>query len=75
MEFVRLTIDSSELSGIIDLPLSLRDRQVDVIILPAEHGTTQPKKTRRQLGFVNVPPLPESFFDPLLEDELRAWGL
>jgi len=28
-----------------------------------------------QLGFVKGSPLPESFFDPLPEEELQAWGL
>ena len=30
---------------------------------------------KRNLGFMDVPPLPESFFDPLPEEELQAWGL
>jgi len=72
MEYLRKTVASSVLSGIFDLPLALRDRKVEVIVLPAKDTTTKPK---RQLGFVNVPPLPESFFDPLPEEELQAWGL
>jgi prevent-host-death family protein len=32
------------------------------------------KNTKRQLGFVKCT-LPESFFDPLPEEELTAWGL
>ena len=32
---------------------------------------------KRQLGFLKdkVPPLPDSFFDPLPEEDLQAWGL
>jgi len=29
----------------------------------------------RQFDFINGPPLPDDFFDPLPEDELQAWGL
>ena len=32
---------------------------------------------KRQLGFLKdeIPPLPDSFFEPLPEDDLQAWGL
>lgn len=33
------------------------------------------QKKGLQLGFLNLPPLPESFFDPLPEEDLQAWGL
>jgi len=35
------------------------------------------EKPKRQLGFLKdkVPPLPDSFFDPLPEEDLLAWGL
>jgi prevent-host-death family protein len=32
-------------------------------------------KRQRPLGFLPGPDLPDSFFEPLPEDELRAWGL
>ena len=28
-----------------------------------------------RIGFLDIPPLPESFFEPLPEEELEAWGL
>ena len=37
--------------------------------------TAEATKTKRILGFVDVPPLPDSFFDPLPEEELELWGL
>ena len=37
------------------------------------YGSLQ--KSKRQLGFVDVPPLPDSFFEPLPEEELKAWEL
>ena len=77
MEYVRQIIGSDELNSIfINLPSSLRNRSVEVIILPADNSDVTEKTTaKRQLGFVDCPPLPDSFFDPLPEEELQAWGL
>ena len=76
MEFLRKTIGSAALSEVFDLPLALRDRKVEVIILPAEENTEETQRPKRRLGFVKgVPPLPNSFFDPLPEEELQLWGL
>jgi DNA-damage-inducible protein J len=30
---------------------------------------------KRKLDFIKAPPLPDSFFEPLSEEELQAWGL
>ena len=75
MEYVRQTISSAIFDGIINLPSSLRDRKVDVIILPADADASEMPKPKRNLDFIKAPPLPDSFFDPLPEEELQAWGL
>jgi len=75
MEYLRQTIGSAKLCDVFDLPLALRDKVVEVIILPADDNISETPKPKRQLGFVKVPPLPESFFDPLPEEEIQAWGL
>jgi len=75
MEYLRQTVDSSALRGIFNLPSSLRDKRVEVIILPAENIAETKTKPKLRLGFVKGSPLPESFFDPLPEEELQAWGL
>lgn len=77
MEYLRQTIGSAKLSGIFDLPPALRDKDVEVIILPAKTVKKKaPQPRKRKLGFVKVgPPLPDSFFDPLPEEELQLWGL
>ena len=36
--------------------------------------TDEPKRGLL-LGFLDLPPLPDSFFDPLPEEDLQAWGL
>ena len=74
MEYLRQTIGSSKLSKIFNLPPSLRNKTVEVIILPADEVVIK-KPKQRCIGFLDLPPLPDSFFDPLPEEELEAWGL
>ena len=77
MEYISKTIGSSALDGVFEIPPMLRNRQVQVIVLPVEDvSAEQPKRQKRQLGFLKgiVPPLPDSFFDPLPEEDLKAWG-
>ena len=77
MDYLRQTIDSAELSSFFDLPQALRNKKVDVIILPAEGNLPEKPKREIRFGFLKdkVPPLPDSFFDPLPEEELQLWGL
>jgi hypothetical protein len=74
MEF-RQTIGSDKLSNIFNLPSALCNRKVEVIILPVEDAVVDKSKVQRKLDFMPGPPLPDSFFDPLPEEELQAWGL
>ena len=51
---------------------------VETAPVSTDDSTAEPQKPKhkRRLGFVTeVPPLPESFFDPLPEEELQLWGL
>jgi len=74
MEYLRQIIDSDKLHNVFDLPLTLRNKSVEVIILPVGGETEQPLVRKRQLGFVKcIPTLPDSFFEPLPEEELRLW--
>ena len=77
MEYFRQTISGAKLSGIFDIPPALRNKEVEVIILYAESTDAEKAKREIQLGFLKdkVPPLPDSFFDPLPEEELKLWGL
>ena len=77
MDYVRQTIKSTALNDIIELPPSLRNTNVEVIILPIESEVPKKQKQRIKFGFLKgkVPPLPDSFFDPLPEEELQAWGV
>jgi hypothetical protein len=79
MDHIRKTVDSGDLAHIFELPPSLRNKRVDVIILPVEPTDTDPPEPpalkERPIGFMKGPPLPDSFFDPLPEEDLQAWGL
>ena len=76
MEYIRKTIGSAELSGIFEIPPSLRNRKVQVIILPAEENAPDEQKPqKRPLGFAKGAEVPDSFFEPLSEEELQLWGL
>ena len=77
MECVRQTMRATELAGFIDLPLSLRGSSVEIIVLPVMDKIDVEEKPNYKcnLGFWNGPELPESFFDPLPEEDLQAWGL
>jgi len=52
-------------------------RRRAVITILDEPAQEHPKPKKRVLGFLKdiVPPLPDSFFDPLPEEDLQAWGL
>ena len=78
MEYIRQTISGNELSRIFEIPPELRDKEAEVIILFPPSGNLPKKpKTERKFDFLKdkVPPLPDSFFDPLPEEDLQAWGL
>ena len=67
------SVDSNTLITVFDLPEELRNRIVRVVIVPDEETTLE--KPKRKLGLLPGPELPDSFFDPLPEEELKAWGL
>ena len=77
MEYLRQTISSAKLIGIFELPPALRDKRVEVIILPAENNDVEEKPNYKcNIGCCpDIPELPDSFFEPLPEEELEAWGL
>jgi prevent-host-death family protein len=31
--------------------------------------------TKRNLGIVKLPPIPDEFFDPISDEEIKSWGL
>jgi prevent-host-death family protein len=43
-------------------------------LVPLEAAPTLPKRQPGRLKG-KIPPLPDSFFDPMTDEELREWGL
>ena len=81
MNYVRQIIGSSVLNGIINIPPSLRNKNVQIIILPAENDDFEPINNNSKqgyklnIGFLPGAEVPNSFFEPLPEEDLLAWGL
>ena len=76
MEYIRQIIGSDKLSGVFDIPQSLRGRKAEVIILfSADDAQEKPQQKKRPLGFAKGAEIPDSFFEPLSEEDLQAWGL
>jgi len=76
MEYFRQTVGSEKLSGIIDIPQSLRGRKAEVIVLFSDD--TVQKKTKppkRPIGFAKGAEIPATFFESPSEEELQLWGL
>ena len=51
MNFIRKIIDSDSLDSIVDLPPELKNRRVEVIVLPVEEDNNQANKSLR--GILN----------------------
>ncbi|MCL1807629.1 MAG: hypothetical protein FWG31_08015 [Oscillospiraceae bacterium] len=75
MEYVRQTIGSSVLNGIIEIPPALRDKRVEIIVLPVQSEVTETPNHKCNIGFAKGAEIPDSFFEPLSEEDLQAWGL
>ena len=76
MDYVRQTVSGAKLNDLITLPPTLRNMLVEVIVLPANSQKTDViNKPKRRLGFAQGPEVPDSFFEPLSEEELQAWGI
>ena len=76
MEYVRQTVNGSALNNFIALPPLLRNRKVQVIVLPADdNDIEQTPNYKCNVGFAKGADVPDSFFEPLSEEDLQAWGL
>ena len=63
VEIVRKTVKGAELNNFVSLPATLRNIQVEIIVLPAV--TDKPKQ---KPAVWNGPPMPDSFFEALPSD-------
>ena len=76
MDYLRQTIGSAALNNVFTLPQTLRDRTVEVLIFPVETADVADVPNYKcNVGFAKGADIPDSFFEPLSEEELQAWGL
>jgi hypothetical protein len=75
MEYVRQTIGSSALNGIVEIPPALRNKRVEIIVLPVQNEVAEMPNYKCNIGFAKGAEVPDSFFEPLPEEDLQAWGL
>ena len=76
MEFARQIVNGSILSSLIPLPPLLRNRRVEVIVLPVADDLDEKALSYKcNVGFAKGAEIPKSFFEPLPEEDLQAWGL
>ncbi len=55
MEFVRKIINSNEIESIVKLPTELKNKKVEILILPVEEGKKQKNFDPRQYkGVLNI---------------------
>ena len=59
------------------IPVKGNYEVVITFVEPIAEKTEEPPKHGIRLGFLKgkISPLPDSFFDPLPEEELQLWGL
>jgi len=76
MEYIRQVVAGDKLADIFDIPEAFRRRKAEVIILFSNDyvGETQ-VSDKRPIGFAKGAEVPDSFFEPLPEEELQLWGL
>lgn len=76
MEFIREIVDGNSLKGIVNLPKSLSDKRVEIIVLPiAEHGNER-DVSKKQISVEAMMGALEEYKNPsLVEKEETAFEL
>ncbi|MCL2500811.1 MAG: hypothetical protein FWE90_10840 [Defluviitaleaceae bacterium] len=76
MEYIRQSIVGDKLADIFNIPSALRKKKAEIIILFSDdHVDAIPIINKRPIGFAKGAEVPDSFFEPLPEEELQLWGL
>ena len=74
MEYIRQVVAGKRLADIFDIPQAFRNRKAEVIILFSDEEDS-PSSDKRPIGFAKGAEVPDSFFEPLPEEDLQLWGL
>ena len=76
MEYIRQVVGGDKLATVFDIPQMFRNRKAEVIILFSdEFSEDMPNINKRPVGFAKGAEVPDSFFEPLPEEELQLWGM
>ena len=74
MEAIRTILNSAQLTSIIDLPLALRDREVEVIVLPTQTVPHLEKPDSDESCVGSVMGILKEYANPALRElEKGAW--
>lgn len=68
MEFVRKVVNGSDLINVIDMPNSLINRKVEILVFPIEDNKKKLKKKKSLAGFLSKYANPS-----LMEKEENVW--
>ena len=77
MQAIRAVYDGYNFKPKQPIPVQGHYDVVITFVEPISVASDESEKREIKLGFLKgkVPPLPDSFFDPLPEEELELWGL
>jgi len=74
MEAIRTTLNSAQLASIIDLPVTLRNREVEVVILPAQTIPVSRQQDSEETMVESVMGILKEYANPALRElEKGAW--
>lgn len=68
MDFVRQVVNGTDLINVIEMPTSLINRKVEILVLPFEENKKKSKKKKSLAGFLSKYANKE-----LIETENNAW--
>ena len=77
MRAIKAVYDGVDFTTTQPIPVQGRYEVVITFVEPIDNKADEKPNHTLRLGFLKdkVPPLPDSFFDPLPEEELELWGL
>ena len=74
MEAIRLTLNSTRFAPIIDLPMTLRDQEVEIIVLPSQEMSYTDKSDVEKSSVASIKGILKKYANPALRElEKGAW--
>jgi len=76
VEYMRQVVGGDKLASIFDIPKMFHNKKAEVIILFSEERSEEISTIKkRPIGFAKGAEVPDSFFEPLSEEDLQLWGM